>query len=125
MFNFLFSLFGNNALASISRFKGVLGEAQQWAIEDLVTEGIDEALAEMQGMLGNPGQEAIYEKYIIEAFPAAAEQKLIINNGNYLTPEDIDMPHKEAVELILQAGCDVVNSYYEQAQDIDVALDYL
>jgi len=125
MFNFLFGIFGRNALGTISRFKGALGEAQQYAIEDLVETGIAEALAEMEGMVGNPGQQAIYEKYIIDAFPAAAQDKLIGRQGNYLTTEDIDMPYKDAVIIILETGCEIVNSYYEMAQDIDTVLDYI
>jgi hypothetical protein len=125
MFNFLLGMFGIGGRVTVSRFGGLLGDAQEIAIEEFVYEGIEVALAEMEGMVGNPGQQAIYDKYIVEAFPLAAEQKLIINRGNYLTPEDINMPHKEAVEIILQVGCDTVNNYYEQAQDLDTVLDFI
>lgn len=125
MFNFLFGTLFRGGWRGIKIFDGALGEAQEYAIEELVEIGIDEALGTMESMVGNPGQQAIYEKYIIDSFTQAAEEKLISDNGEFLTIGDIDMPYKEAVEIILQTGCDIVNEYYKMAQDKDVILEFL
>lgn len=98
---------------------------QQIIIEEFVQMGIEEGLAVMEGMIGNPGQQAIYEVYIMEAYPIAAEQKLIMERADHLKLEDIEMPHKQAVEIILQAGIDIVNDYYQAAQDPFLILDYI
>lgn len=129
MFNWVISLFGFGGGGG-GGFGGGLGGgaleyAKEYAIEEYVQEGIAEALAEMEAMVGNAGQQAIYEKYIIDAFTAAAEQKLIMEHGDFLKVNDIEMPYIEAVEIILQAGCDIVNGYYEQALDKEVWFDFL
>ena len=123
IFALLFGGGGRAAARGIASF--IKQEAKQYAIEEYVQEGIIEALAEMEAMCGNAGQFAIYEKYIIDAFPLAAEEKLILERANHLKPEHIEMPHKEAVELILEAGCEIVNEFYMMAQEEDVWLDFI
>lgn len=105
--------------------RAILQQAKEYAIEALVTEGIFEALGEMEAMIGNAGQQAIYDTYIIEVFPVTAEGKLILDRGDFLKVEDIEIPHRDAVYIILQAGCDIVNYYYALAQELDTIIDFI
>jgi hypothetical protein len=87
-------------------------------IEELIIqESIQEALYTMEGMIGNPGQQAIFERYLSPAFISEAEAS--INTGEMQIPS---FEYIEAVEIITQQGIEIVNRAHRRAQRLNTLL---
>jgi hypothetical protein len=84
-------------------------------IDELVIQNaINDALTTMQGMVGNPGQQAIYERYLEPAFVQEAQAS--INDNQMRTP---NFKYREAVEIITETGVEIVNRAHEQVEAIN------
>jgi hypothetical protein len=90
-------------------------------IEDLIIlEAIEDALNTMEGMVGNPGQQAIFERYLSPAFISEAEAS--IDTGEMQMP---NFEYIEAVEIITQQGVEIVNRAHRQAQRLNTILRFV
>jgi hypothetical protein len=113
--------FGGRGLGQISRSLNAGDEFAEEIYGTIIEKAAIKAVNTMSKMVENPGQIAIFEKYIPDAFFEAVEVYLIDpgpGNADYLEVEMIDMPHTEAVSITLQAGCDIVNDAVEYADDL-------
>ena len=90
-------------------------------IEELIIqEAIEDALNTMEGMVGNPGQQAIFERYLSPAFIQEAEAS--IDTGQMNTPT---FQYIEAVEIITQQGVEIVNRAHQQAKRLNTLLRFV
>jgi len=98
----LFGLFGSVFEAAID-----ITEARE-----LVNEGFQEALDTMEGMVGNAGQQTVFNDYVVPAFEDA---KGPIENG--WTDVDIG-EYMDFMGEIVEEGNSIMSDAYDQAQEI-------
>jgi hypothetical protein len=57
-------------------FGSAVGNALDAAdARSIIREGLEEALGSMEGMVGNEGQQSVYDDYVVEAFQDNAQAK--------------------------------------------------
>jgi hypothetical protein len=80
--------------------------------EEIAGQAIEEAVDTMYNMCGNPGQSSITEQLANSAADAFSD----ISNGTY--GGGLDCNHPEAVEIISQAGEEILSAASERCADI-------
>jgi hypothetical protein len=98
----LFSAFGEIASSGIS-----IGEATE-----IVNEGFSDAISTMEGMIGNAGQQSVFDSYVLDAF---ASNKSPIKEG--WTDVDIG-EYMDFMGEIVDEGNSIMGDAYSEAQDI-------
>jgi hypothetical protein len=79
----------------------------------IIKQGLSDALSTMQGMIGNPGQQTVYNDYVVEAFKENAQGD--IEDGF----EDIDIgEYMDFMAEIVNEGNAIMAEAYQEAQDI-------
>lgn len=79
----------------------------------VVKEGLAEALGTMEDMIGNSGQQTVYNDYVVEAFRENAQSD--IEDGW----EDVDIgEYMDFMGEIVDEGNSIMADAYEQAQEI-------
>lgn len=80
---------------------------------NVVREGLADALSTMEGMIGNAGQETVYNDYVVPAFQENAQSD--IEDGW----EDVDIgEYMDFMGDIVDEGNSIMSNAYEQAQEI-------
>jgi hypothetical protein len=87
--------------------------------EYIVSEAKKDALAEMKLLLGNEGQEAIYNEYIAPVFDG------LPNDPYECFPSDVwaSIPYPEAVGEIVEVGITIVENAVQTARDVQLAIE--
>ena len=98
----LFSAFGEIAASGAN-----IGEARE-----LVDEGFEDAISTMEGMIGNEGQQSVFDSYVVDAF---ASNKSPIKEG--WTDVDIG-DYMDFMGDIVDEGNSIMSDAYSEAQDI-------
>lgn len=79
----------------------------------VVREGLSDALSTMEGMIGNAGQETVFNDYVVPAFRENAQSD--IEDGW----EDVDIgEYMDFMGEIVDEGNSIMADAYEQAQEI-------
>jgi hypothetical protein len=79
----------------------------------VVREGLSEALATMEGMIGNAGQQTVYNDYVVDAFQENAQAD--INDGW----SDVDIgEYMDFMGEIVDEGNSIMADAYEAAAEI-------
>ncbi len=80
---------------------------------DVVKQGLQEALSTMENMVGNPGQETVYKRYVEPEFQQNAQAD--INDGW----SDVDIgEYMDFMGEIVGEGNQIMAAAYEEAQQI-------
>lgn len=79
-----------------------------------IVEGLEEALGVMEGMLGNEGQQSVYDDYVVDAFQENAQAKP--SEGW----EDVDIgEYMDFMGEIVDEGNGIMADAYAEAQEIE------
>ena len=79
----------------------------------IVREGLSDALSTMEGMVGNAGQAAVFEDYVIDAFQENAQAD--IEDGW----SDVDIgEYMDFMGEIVDEGNGIMSDAYSEAQEI-------
>lgn len=79
---------------------------------EVINEGFQEALSTMEGMIGNAGQQTVYNSYVVPAFQDA---KGPIEDGW----NDVDIgEYMDFMGEIVEEGNSIMADAYDQAQEI-------
>ena len=79
---------------------------------DIVREGLQDALSTMEGMIGNAGQQSVYNDYVVPAF--------IENTGRIEDGwTDVDIgEYMDFMGEIVEEGNSIMADAYDEAQEI-------
>ena len=79
----------------------------------VIKEGLSDALSTMEGMIGNAGQQTVYNDYVVEAFRENAQSD--IDDG--WTDVDIG-EYMDFMGDIVDEGNSIMSDAYKEAQEI-------
>lgn len=89
-----------------------IAEAQAEA-KDIIRTGLDDALSTMEGMIGNEGQQSVYDTYVVPAFKENASAS--VDDG--WTDVDIG-DYMDFMGDIVNEGNSIMSDAYEQAAEV-------
>ena len=79
---------------------------------EVVREGLSEALSTMSGMVGNSGQQSVYDNYVVPAFQESVGP---VEDGW----NDVDIgEYMDFMGEIVEEGNSIMSDAYDQAQEI-------
>jgi hypothetical protein len=77
----------------------------------IINQGLEEALGTMEGMVGNEGQQSVYDNYVVEAFTEQRSQTPVGEDW-----ENIDIgDYMVFMGDIIEVGDDIMYDAYEEA----------
>jgi hypothetical protein len=96
---------------------GLFSKALEFGLKQqarqIIAEALDEALDTMENMIGNEGQQSVYESYVPEAFTQSAQGD--IENGW----DEVDIgEYMDFMGEIVGEGNNIMSSAYEYAAEV-------
>lgn len=82
--------------------------------QGIISAGLEDALGEMQDMVGNEGQQSVYDNYVVEAF---REQRSQIRPGDEWESIDIG-DYMVFMGDIVESGDDIMYDACEEAAEL-------
>ena len=108
-------------MASASSLNAFLQSAEAVGPRFVIYEGLQEALDTMEGLCGNEGQTAIYERHVVPAF--REQGKEVMTGTDYeWTPIIID-DYMDAVGEIIEEGNSIMEQAAEEATEIEEEME--
>ena len=88
--------------------------------QEIIKNGLEEALTTMKNMIGNEGQTVVYEKYVIPAFEENA--KASVYDGWF----DVDIgDYMDFMGEIVAEGNSIMQDAYDYAAEVQAEIDAL
>lgn len=85
---------------------------------EIIISGLEDALSTMEGMVANPGQEAVYKDTIVPAFRENAQAS--VEDGW----EDVDIgEYMDFMGEIVAEGNSIMQDAYDYAEEVQAEID--
>jgi hypothetical protein len=100
---------------------GIIAEvAGAYYEEELIEQGLEEAIETMESMIGNEGQQSVLETYIIPEFELKASRIKAPNDWPGVDP----YPYQDFMGEIVEAGNQIMDDAYQEAAIADQIGDW-